>query len=248
MVALGLVVLSPFANAQTAPPAGTAAPPVTQGAPAQDGQVRLPPAGSAPAGAAAPAPTPSVPQLGPPKSAAPSAPQLSPPKTVSRGASKPERAQKKKDKEPASRPVTGPVATYPGFRMLPDGGSRVFVSVSKKVPITEHKAQGRVVYRMRGVQAPIRTNRLPLLTSFFPTPVGRIQLVEQGTDLDLVIELRAPSEAKHQLLGADGGLLLQVDFPKAENLGVAPPVSAAPEKPRAKRTTDTTSLGGGTGY
>jgi len=160
------------------------------------------------------------------------------------------RANKKKQKEAEQppRPITGPVATYPGFRMLDGGASRVFVSVSKKVPISEHKAQGRVTYRLQGVAAPVRTNRLPLLTNFFPTPVGRVQLVEQGNDVDLVIELRAPSDAKHRIVERDGTILLQVDFPRAENLAVQSPTSAGPERPRATRTTKTTSLPGGDGY
>jgi hypothetical protein len=142
------------------------------------------------------------------------------------------------------------VATYPGFKLLRDGTSRVFVEVSKKVDITEHKAQGRVTYRMKGVSAPIRTNRLALLTGFFSTPVGRIQLVEEGSDVDLVIELRAPSDAQHKVIDSEGGIVLQVDFPKpAGAVGQAPAAVSAPAAAdRAKRGTDTTTIQGGGGY
>src|SRR5206468_12121349 len=97
----------------------------------------------------------------------------------------------KKSKEADAHPVRpgAAVATFPGFKMLPDGSSRVFVEVSRKIDVTEHKAEGRITYRLKGAAVPIRTNRLPIDTSFFPTPVGRIQLVEEGDDADLVIEL-----------------------------------------------------------
>ena len=106
----------------------------------------------------------------------------------------------------------GPVATFPGFRMLPDGSSRVFVQVSKKVDVSESKATGRVVYRMKGVQT-IQTNQYPLITGFFPTPVGKVQLVPQGGDLDMVIELRQPSDVKHRVMETERGIVVQVDFP-----------------------------------
>jgi hypothetical protein len=237
--------LSPSAAAAVTatPPTTTAAPPAQPGAPA-----------AAPGAAG----TSGQPPAKPAAPAVPAMPQLSAPQTVSRPATKAaaprargkanHKKKKQKEAEAPRRPITGPVATYPGFRMLDGGGSRVFVNVSKKVVISEHKAQGRVTYRLQGVAAPVRTNRLPLLTSFFPTPVGRVQLVEQGNDVDLVIELRAPSEAKHRVVERGGTILLQVDFPRAENLAVQPPTSAGPDRPRATRTTQTTSLGGSTGY
>jgi hypothetical protein len=143
------------------------------------------------------------------------------------------------------RPILGPVATYPGFRMLDGGASRVFVSVNRNVEVTEHKAEGRVTYRLKGVAAPVRTNRLPLLTNFFPTPVGRVQLVEQGADVDVVIDLRMPSSSQHRVLQQNGGILLQVDFPRPAGLPAAAAPSAAAAPPTAKRTQNTTTIRGG---
>ena len=73
--------------------------------------------------------------------------------------------------------------------MLADGGSRVFLQVNGKVEVTESKTDRRLVYRMKGVQA-IQTNRFPLVTSFFVTPVAKVQLVGRGHNLDMVIDLR----------------------------------------------------------
>ena len=188
--------------------------------------------------AASPAGTGSAAPAAPPPVARPMSEQ--PP--VYRPASGPARARARKA---VTRPILGPVATYPGFRMLDGGGSRVFVTVNQNVDVTEHKAEGRVTYRLRGVAAPIRTNRLPLLTNFFPTPVGRVQLVEQGSDVDVVIDLRMPSTAEHRVLKQNGGILLQVDFPKPVGLPAAAAPSAATSKPAAKRTQNTTTIGGG---
>ncbi|MGK3994747.1 AMIN domain-containing protein [Sorangium sp. So ce1024] len=110
--------------------------------------------------------------------------------------------------------LTGrPVATFPGFRMLPTGGSRVFVQIhGGKVDVAESKAPGRLVYRMKGAGA-IQTNRFPLVTAFFATPVAQVQLVDQGNDLDMVIDLRAQAEATYRVIDTDQGVVIQVDFP-----------------------------------
>src|SRR6185369_6392723 len=96
----------------------------------------------------------------------------------------------KKKKVVQDQKVTGPVATYPGFRMLDGGGSRVFVTLSKKLTVTEHRAEGKLTYRIQGAQVPTSTNRLPLLTSFFSTPVSRLELVNRDSDVDLVIDVK----------------------------------------------------------
>jgi len=153
-----------------------------------------------------PAPKPPAPAAG-----APAAPKPAPAR----------RAKKAKKK----RNLKGPVASYPGFRMLKGGESRVYVEISEKVEISEHKAEGRIAYRLKGVAVPTRTNRLPLDTSFFASPVARVQLVElDDGDVDLVIELRQPSTPKQTLAESEGGFVLQVDFPA--------PSAAAPNKPK----------------
>ena len=98
------------------------------------------------------------------------------------------------------------IATYPGFRMLEGGASRVELELSKAFPeITELRAEGRVTYRMQGVGAPISNNRRALLTSFFRTPVSRVQLVDGGEVLStLAIDL-APSAFRHQVVESEGG-------------------------------------------
>jgi len=112
------------------------------------------------------------------------------------------------------RVVKGPVANFPAFRVLPDGSSRIHVEISEKVVVAEHKAEGRIAYRIKGASVPVRTNRLPLETTFFRSPVARVLLVEADEeDIELVIELRQPSSVTHKIIETDAGMILQVDFP-----------------------------------
>ena len=202
-----------------------------------------PPAASAPAApstAAAPAPSPAPPPL----------PAAAPAKPVTKAAA-PKAAAKKGKKKGQEGPITGPIATYPGFRMLDGGGSRVFVTLSKKVNVTEHKAQGRLTYRIQGVRVPARTNRLPLVTTFFSTPVSRAELVERDGDVDLVIDVRAATTAQFRIVESDKGAELQVDFPKvttdepaAAAAEPAAPATAA-SRPATTKSLDTKA---GTAY
>lgn len=123
--------------------------------------------------------------------------------------------------------VKGPVASFPAFRVLPDGSTRIHVEVSAKVGVDERKAEGRLAYRLKGASVPVQTNLLPLETSFFRTPVARATLVEVGDeDIELVVELRQPSTATYKVVDTDAGMILQVDFP--------PPATQAPAPPPAK--------------
>jgi len=166
---------------------------------------------------AAPKPAPIAPAAKSPAAAKPVAAATTKPKAV---------AGKKKKKQDA--PITGPIATYPGFRMLDGGGSRVSVALSKKVTVTEHKAEGKLTYRIQGMQVPTRNNRRPLLTTFFTTPVSRIELVERDGDVDLVIDLRAATTPQHRLVESDRGVELQVDFPKPATEAQDDAAEAAP--------------------
>jgi hypothetical protein len=169
---------------------------------------------SAPAKAGAPLPAASSrpPPAAPPKGSSPKA-GLPPPKASPPRSRKAAVAARRKDNDDKAPPTGGPIATAPSFRMLDDGQSRVFLEVSQKVQVTERKARGRVVYQLKGAAVPLRNSRLPLLTGFFATPIGRIELVNQGDGADLVIDLREPAEPTHRLIETPRGMALQVDFP-----------------------------------
>ncbi|TKD10464.1 hypothetical protein [Polyangium fumosum] len=140
--------------------------------------------------------------------------EASPPKPAPPAAAQAPVKKARKAKKAKKRDPKAPVANSPGFQLLAGGVSRVSVEISQKVDITEHKAEGRIAYRMKGVVVPTRTNRLPLETMFFPTPVGRVRLAElDDGDVDLVIELKQPSTPSYKLVETEGGVTLQVDFP-----------------------------------
>jgi hypothetical protein len=157
----------------------------------------------------------------PPAPAAVTTPAAAPapastPKRKAQGPRK-KRAGKKVKRDPKA-----PAATFPGFRILEDKRTRVSVEISQKVSVSEHKAQGRVTYRLQGAVVPDRNNRLPLDTLFFATPVARVQLVEVDKDTDLVIDLKQPAEPTFRLTESEGGVILQVDFPAPTEQPTAP--------------------------
>jgi len=128
--------------------------------------------------------------------------------------------------------VKGPVANFPSFRVLPDGSSRVNVEISEKVIVAERKAEGRIAYRIKGASVPVRTNLLPLETSFFRTPVSRVSLVEAGDeDVELIVELRQTSTVTYKVVETDSGMILQVDFPPPAAQAPAPQAPAPAPKP-----------------
>ncbi len=182
----------------------------------------------------------------PDKPAAPAPPQQgAPPKqpAAKKAAPRPQKrapARWKRGKNDAP-PEGVPVASFPGFSRLEDGKSRIWLEVSSKVDVSESKAQGRVVYRMRGTAVMQRTNQLPLLTGFFATPVDRVQLVQQGPDLDLVIDLRENVEFTHRVVETPRGIVLQVDFPRSAQADREP--TPEPQRPRARRGTESRKLG-----
>lgn len=206
---LSLLVLTSAAGAQPgkAPPPGGGAPPPA-GAPAAGA-----PGAGGPAGTA----DPGAPQADP---ATPKKPVVAA-TGYGYGGGKP-----KKDAQPApvrqvARHVAGPVATLPGFEMLPDGGSRLFVDLSQSVPVEERKAQGSVTYVLKGAHLEHRNNANALVTVHFNTPVWRAKLVPSGGDLLFVVEMRsqAAQGAMKMTPGAGGATRLTVDFAKGEYLG-----------------------------
>jgi hypothetical protein len=111
----------------------------------------------------------------------------------------------------------GPVVNLPGFEQTPDGGSRVFVSLTSTVPVEEHKAQGAVTYVLKGAGVRVWNNTNALVTVHFNTPVAKARLVPHGNDAHLVIEMRAASTPTWKMTeGQDKSAVLQVDFPKGD--------------------------------
>jgi len=123
------------------------------------------------------------------------------------------------------------LATFPGFRLLPDGRSRIYVELTRTVSVDERRAEGMLVYVIHDARVPVRNNRNALITTHFATPVGRARLLAAGADVELIIDLRKSVSATQKIVaGENGGARLEVDFPA----GDYPPVPGMFEPPAAR--------------
>lgn len=126
-----------------------------------------------------------------------------------------------------------PIAMFPGFRMLPDGRSLVWVTVNKKVPVEAHSAAGRVTYLLSGAQVSIRNNTNALVTTYFDTPLSRARLVPGKQGTQLVLSLREKVQPSYKVVaGPRGSMVLQVTLP-APSKDFRPP-SAAPVRGKTR--------------
>ncbi|MCC6666127.1 MAG: hypothetical protein IT375_20395 [Polyangiaceae bacterium] len=106
-----------------------------------------------------------------------------------------------------------PIATFPGFRMLGDGSSQLWVHVSKKVAVTAAATSFVLV----GAQVAVRNNTNALVTEYFDTPLARAKLKPDAAGAQLVLEMRESAAAKHRVVDGPGGsMVLYIDLPKSQ--------------------------------
>jgi hypothetical protein len=123
-----------------------------------------------------------------------------------------------------------PVATYPGFRMLPDGSSQLWVQVNRKVPVTASASGSVPSYVLVGAQITNKNNTRWLLTEYFDTPVARARLRREAAGAQLVIELRENVTPKYRTVDGPGGtMILYVDLPKSKKSYAATQDDFAPK-------------------
>jgi hypothetical protein len=112
-----------------------------------------------------------------------------------------------------------PVAILPGFEMRADGGSRLFVEVTKNVDVEERRAARVLTYVLKGTRVVYRNNENALVTVHFNTPVTRARLFPSGKDLTFTVDLRADATPTWKMIPeSDGTAMLQVDFPQGSFL------------------------------
>jgi hypothetical protein len=138
--------------------------------------------------------------------------------------------------------ASGPIATLPGFEMLPEGGSRLFVQLTANVQVAEKPVAGGITYILQGAHILKRNNENALVTVHFNTPVSRARLLPAGGDLHFVVELRQNVKPTWKLIPAkDGGAVLEIDFAGGDFLphDAPPPASddaSKTDKPSAPET------------
>lgn len=112
-----------------------------------------------------------------------------------------------------------PHAIMPGFEMLADGSSQLFVELTKPVAYDTKASRGGIVYVLKGARVEKRNNYNPLVTVHFNTPVTSARLVPHGKDLWFVIDLRTSVQPTVTMDAAkDGGAVLRIGFPSGSYL------------------------------
>jgi hypothetical protein len=117
----------------------------------------------------------------------------------------------------ATHPGEVALVTWPGFQMLPDGGSRVFVQTSIEVK-PELRPQGaNWAIFIPGVSLPQGNARLPLDTHFFNTPVKTTRIKPHEDGVLLILELRSKTQPKLSTEKASNGYFFSyVEFPPGD--------------------------------
>jgi hypothetical protein len=126
---------------------------------------------------------------------------------------------------------TGPLATFPGFEQLPDGGSRLFVQLSQNVPVEERRGTGQITYVLKGAHVRVHNDTNALVTVHFNTPVSTARLLPSGNDTLLVVNLRATSTPTFKMQdNQDKTSTLMIDFAKGD-FGGGDTVTQTPDTP-----------------
>jgi hypothetical protein len=133
---------------------------------------------------------------------------------------------------PVKAGVTPATVTWPGFQMRPDGSSRVFLQTSVAVASSGNLQPRSFLVDLGDAPIAGDTNRLPLLTQHFNTPVTRVELKRANKRTTLVITLRADVQPQVSSEQAKSGFFfLYVDFPAGNYLGGVPAPSGAMPHP-----------------
>jgi hypothetical protein len=121
------------------------------------------------------------------------------------------------------------MATYPGFRMLADGSSQLWLTLSRSVDVSMRREKNRVIYVLPGVNVGVRNNTNPLVTTHFATPLERAALKPGRKAAELVLELRENVQPAHQsVAGPRGTMTLLVTLPRPSRAHAPPPATPRP--------------------
>lgn len=138
--------------------------------------------------------------------------------------------------------------TWPGFQMRADGSSRVFVQSNAQLEPELKAADGKILVHLPGARVAAETNRLPLETRFFNTPVTKVSLSLDRSGATLVLDMRtAVTPQISSERGSSGYYFTFIDLPKGNY--VSAPTAKAPtgpsmapalgqEKPKSPATED----------
>jgi hypothetical protein len=171
------------------------------------------PAGSGEGAATPPADTASTAAPGPAASSASAYP------ATGYGWSTTPAAPRRHVRTPRASKAPTPGAIMPGFEMLADGSSQLYVELTKPVQYETKASRGAIVVVLKGAHVEKRNNFNPLVTVHFNTPVTSARLAPHGRDLWFVMDLRANVQPTVTMDAAkDGGAVLRISFPSGSYL------------------------------
>jgi hypothetical protein len=131
--------------------------------------------------------------------------------------------------------------TWPGFQMKPEGGSVVFLQTNALLNVQSSKAEDKLVVDLGEVRVE-GTNRLPLDTRFFNTPVTRVELKRARKRTTLELSLRADVEARIETVQAKSGYyFVYIHLPAGDYLPKAAPRTTPAATPAEAADPDATS-------
>jgi hypothetical protein len=129
---------------------------------------------------------------------------------------------------PVGKTETKPMITWPGFQMRQDGTSRVFIQSTTALTPQPSAAGPRFTVYLPGAKIAGNTNKLPLETRFFNTPVSRVNIEQQRDGVTLVLDLRAEiSPVVSSERGPTGYYFLYIDLPKGTFVKTPAPAQTA---------------------
>ena len=103
--------------------------------------------------------------------------------------------------------------TWPGFMLLENGGTRLFLQATENLSYQIKDSGKQVVLIFKNAKVHLSNNRNPLVTTHFNTPLKRAYLKKKKKSIELVLELKvAVTPEISQLTDADGYRYLFVDF------------------------------------
>jgi hypothetical protein len=115
----------------------------------------------------------------------------------------------------ATQPGAAALVTWPGFQMLADGSSRVFIQTSVEVKAELKREGNNWAVLLPGVSLPPGNARLPLDTSFFNTPVKSVR-AKLNKPAGVLVQLEMRSQVAptlHTERAPTGYFFVSLDFP-----------------------------------
>lgn len=113
----------------------------------------------------------------------------------------------------------GRYITFPGFQMLEDGRSRVFIQTAIRMEPVMRRVEGGYELFLKDARIPLRTNRLPLETVHFETPLERVTVKQnkKGVTIRLKLRERVGDLAPRVVQAKDGYFFILIELPRPSN-------------------------------